>query len=66
MFLKLDTDGSNAISMEEMQELFVENGLNMTREEIAEMFCVVKKINDSSWLSKAASRQAFVPVKPYV
>ena len=27
MFYKLDTDGSNAISMDEMQELFRENGL---------------------------------------
>lgn len=27
MFKKLDTDGSNAISMDEMQELFTENGL---------------------------------------
>ena len=35
MFYKLDTDGSNAISMDEMQELFLENGLKMTREEVA-------------------------------
>lgn len=47
MFVKLDTDGSNAISMDEMQELFLENGLAMTTEEVAEMFCIVKKINDS-------------------
>lgn len=66
MFYKLDTDGSNAISMDEMQELFLENGLQMTREEVAEMFCIVKKINDDSWLKKSAARQAFVPKKPYV
>lgn len=35
MFTKLDTDGSNGISMEEMQELFLENGLKMTRVEVA-------------------------------
>ena len=42
MFSKLDTDDSNSISMDEMQELFVENGLLMSVEEVAEMFCVVK------------------------
>mmetsp|Transcript_1964 Transcript_1964/g.2779 ORF Transcript_1964/g.2779 Transcript_1964/m.2779 type:complete len:83 (-) Transcript_1964:566-814(-) len=46
MFQKLDTDGSKAISMNEMQELFVENGLQMTTVEIAHMFSIVKKIND--------------------
>lgn len=66
MFIKLDADGSNAISMDEMQELFLENGLQMTTEEVAEMFSIVKKINDASWLNKAAARQAFVPTKPYV
>ena len=66
MFAKLDTDGSNSISMDEMQELFLENGLKMTREEVAEMFCIVKKINDAEWLNKSAARQAFVPKKPYV
>lgn len=66
MFIKLDTDGSNAISMDEMQELFLENGIDMTREEVAEMFCIVKKINDDAWLNKRAAKQAFVPKKPYV
>ena len=51
MFHKLDTDGSNAISMDEMQELFVENGLSMSREEVAEMFCVVQTINNDAWLN---------------
>ena len=66
MFIKLDADGSNAISMDEMQELFLENGLDMTREQVAEMFCIVKKINDNEWLNKAAPKSTFVPVKPYV
>ena len=66
MFAKLDTDGSNSISMDEMQELFLENGINMTRVEVAEMFSIVKKINDSEWLNKSAARQAFFPSKPYV
>ena len=66
MFIKLDTDGSNAISMDEMQELFLENGLKMTIEEVAEMFKIVKEINDSEWLNKSAAKQAFVPKKPYV
>ena len=66
MFVKLDTDGSNAISMDEMQELFLENGIDMTTEEVAEMFSIVKTINDAMWLNKAAARQAFVPRKPYV
>ena len=66
MFAKLDTDGSNSISMDEMQELFLENGLKMTREEVAEMFCIVKKINDAEWMNKSAAKQAFVPKKPHV
>jgi len=63
MFKKLDTDGSNAISMDEMQELFSENGIVMKREEIAEMFSVVKRINDQQWLAKEIS---YVSKKPYV
>jgi len=67
MFKKLDTDGSNAISMDEMQELFNENGLQMTVEEIAHMFSIVKKINEAEWLAKAgAVKQNSVPKKPYV
>ena len=68
MFQKLDADGSNAISMDEMQELFSDNGIVMTREEVAEMFCIVKKINDEEWLAKAGAkkREAYVPKKPYV
>jgi len=30
MFAKLDADGSNAIDMEEMKDLFEENGITMT------------------------------------
>lgn len=67
MFQKLDTDGSNAISMEEMQELFNENGLKMTTEEIAQMFSVVKKINDEEWMSQAGpAKKDYVPKKAYV
>ena len=66
MFNKLDTDGSNAISMQEMTELFVENGLAMTTNEIAQMFSVVKKINDAEWLEKSGAKQQYVPKKPYV
>jgi hypothetical protein len=57
MFNKLDTDGSNAISMQEMTELFVENGLAMSTNEIAQMFSVVKKINDAEWLEKSGAKQ---------
>ena len=32
MFTKLDTDGSNGISMTEMQELFMQNGIEMSKE----------------------------------
>ena len=66
MFAKLDADGSNGIDMDEMQELFLENGLKMTRVEVAEMFSIVKRINDAEWLNKSAARQAFMPQKPYV
>lgn len=69
MFRKLDADGSNAISMKEMQNLFNENGLQMSTEEIANAFSVVKQINDAEWLSKAntAKQQSgFITKKPYV
>ena len=32
MFKKLDADGSNAIDMMEMRDLFAENGINMAVE----------------------------------
>jgi len=51
MFSKLDTDGSNAIDMGEMHELFLENGLDMTEDNIAEMFSIVREINESQWLN---------------
>ena len=38
----------------------------MTREQVAEMFCIVKKINDAEWLNKSAPKSTYVPVKPYV
>lgn len=52
MFQKLDTDRSNAISMKEMQELFIENGLKMTLQEVSSMFSIVKKINDNERLKQ--------------
>ena len=36
--------------MEEMTDLFAENGINMSVEQISEMFSVVKEINDKEWL----------------
>lgn len=66
MFSKLDTDGSKAISMQEMQELFSENGIEMTLAEIAEMFSIVKKINDAEWLNKSGAKHAYAPKKPYM
>lgn len=38
----------------------------MTREEVAEMFCVVKQINDSIWMSKSSPKQILQPKKQYV
>ena len=38
----------------------------MTRIEVAEMFSIVKKINDAKYLNKSAARQAFLPTKPHV
>ena len=38
----------------------------MTREQVAEMFSIVKKINDNEWLNKSAPKATYVPVKPYV
>ena len=45
MFDKLDADGSNGIDMDEMTDLFIENGLHMSKQDIAEMFSIVTKIN---------------------
>ena len=45
MFDKLDADGSGGIDMDEMTDLFIENGLHMSKEDIAEMFSIVTKIN---------------------
>ena len=38
MFLKLDEDGSNTLSMQEIAALFKENGIAMTKEQVADMF----------------------------
>ena len=61
MFAKLDADGSNAIDMEEMKDLFEENGITMTVEQIAEMFSVVKEINDAEWLRKNSGSSYAAP-----
>ena len=62
MFQKLDADGSNAIDMEEMTDLFAENGINMSVEQISEMFSVVKEINDKEWLQKNSGSSYFIPM----
>ena len=62
MFVKLDADGSNAIDMEEMTDLFAENGINMSVEQIAEMFSVVKEINDKEWLMKNSGSSVYIPI----
>ena len=62
MFKKLDADGSNAIDMMEMRDLFAENGINMAVEQIAEMFSVVKEINDKEWLTKNSGSSVFIPI----
>ena len=41
----MDLDSSDGLDMMEMTELFDENGIKMTTEEIAEMFSIVAKIN---------------------
>jgi Ca2+-binding EF-hand superfamily protein len=38
MFKVLDEDGSNSLSIGEITKLFKENGINMTRTEVALMF----------------------------
>ena len=62
MFEKLDADGSNAIDMMEMRDLFAENGINMSVEQIAEMFSVVKEINDKEWLTKNSGSSVYIPI----
>lgn len=62
MFEKLDADGSNAIDMEEMTDLFAENGINMSVEQISEMFSVVQEINEQEWLKKNSGSSLFIPI----
>ena len=38
MFQKLDADGGGTLSIDEIKSLFVENGINMTKDAVAEMF----------------------------
>jgi hypothetical protein len=45
MFLKLDEDGSNTLDMGEITALFKENGINMTKEQISNMFCNALRMN---------------------
>ena len=48
--------------MEEMTDLFAENGINMSVEQISEMFSVVKEINDKEWLQKNSGSSYFIPI----
>ena len=48
--------------MEEMTDLFAENGINMSVEQIAEMFSVVQEINDKEWLQKNSGSSYFIPI----
>ena len=63
MFNRLDIDGNKSIDMDEMTELCLLNGIKMSKEKVAEMFSIVKKINDSVWLKK---NHTFQPKKPYM
>lgn len=45
MFLKLDEDGSNTLSMSEITALFDENGIKMTIEQVAKMFSAAQKMH---------------------
>ena len=47
MFARLDEDNSNSLDMREIWTLFVENGIEMTLEECAEMFSVVSDIKNA-------------------
>jgi len=38
MFQKLDQDGGGTLSIDEITSLFKENGINMTPEQVADMF----------------------------
>lgn len=38
MFQKLDADGGGTLSIQEITSLFIENGIHMSREEVADMF----------------------------
>jgi hypothetical protein len=45
MFLKLDEDGSNTLSMSEITALFEENGIKMTIEQVANMFAGAQRMH---------------------
>ena len=45
MFLKLDEDGSNTLSMSEITALFDENGIKMTIEQVAKMFAGAQRMH---------------------
>ena len=47
MFARLDEDKSNSLDIKEIWNLFVENGIEMTLEECAEMFSVVSDIKNA-------------------
>lgn len=43
MFTKLDTDGGGTLSINEITSLFEENGIHMTKGEVADMFSNAKR-----------------------
>lgn len=44
MFAKLDADGGGTLDMGEITALFVENGIHMTIEQVADMFGEAKRM----------------------
>ena len=62
MFERLDEDKSNSLDMREIQTLFVENGIEMTIEECAEMFSVVYEIKNE-YLKSDADKKLGSPIK---
>lgn len=45
MFEKLDSDGGGTLSVDEIHSMFVENGINMTKNDVADMFANAQRVN---------------------
>jgi len=56
MFQRLDADGGGTLDIGEITALFIENGINMTAEQVAQMFGEANRQNEAASYRKCVQQ----------